>query len=174
MSEETAEGAPPGSGAAAVAEDVRKKRRASTPEQRAKWRADKRAKRGATSVAAEDEKPERPPYVRTEEGVALSSILGRTLWGILASFTKRRQLTEEEGKALGEALDPVLYKYLPAMGDWAAEIALIMVSWQLWNATAPPPDENEGNENQTENGAKLSLPESPYIGSANVGDGFSR
>lgn len=80
---------------------------------------------------------------RSPEEVAASvkacSFMAGTLWNVIvAKFTKHRALTPEEADQLGAALDPVLDKYLPNMGGYGAELALIVVAGSLWISTEPP------------------------------------
>lgn len=86
----------------------------------------------------EHDEDEREPYVPTEEGIAISAVLGNTIWNLSRMFTKHGALTAEQQHDLGAAIDPVMYKYLPLLDDFRAEATLVMVVWTIWNATTPP------------------------------------
>jgi len=116
----------------------------SSPEQREKWRLDRARRRAEESGDKGAPEAERAPYVETPEGVAMSAVLGGTIWSLVSRFTAHRDLTAKERTELGRALDPVLYKWLPALNEYAAEAALLMTAWNLWNATAPVPVEPDG------------------------------
>jgi len=88
-------------------------------------------------VASAESGTERAPYVKTAEGVLMSTLLANTLWNVSRIFTKRRELTEPEAKQIGEALDPVLHKYLPMASDYSIEIAFVVTVYMVWNATTP-------------------------------------
>jgi hypothetical protein len=135
-------------GVSAKAEELRAKRgtgRAS-PEtedaRRARWRADKQAQR-SRAKGSEVEKP-REPYVPDPTSIMLSGMLGATIFNLAARIGHHRALTDEETQQLGEAIDPVLWKWLPVLGDWKAEAGLAMVLLMLWQQTTPP-KEDEGN-----------------------------
>lgn len=130
---------PVGVGAAAASASVRK---------RGRPKGSRTRKR-----AARDEKPEAEAsavYTPTDESVAMSAALGDALWTLSRIASGRRALTVDERLTLGRAVDPVLFKYLPALGDWAAETGLVITLWALWTATAPAGDvSGEASEGQS-------------------------
>lgn len=60
---------------------------------------------------------------------------GALLWKVAGPVTKCRPLTDDEALALGTALDPVVEKYLPMLGDWKAETTLMITIFALYEAT---------------------------------------
>jgi hypothetical protein len=88
----------------------------------------------------EDDDAERPPYAPDPASIALCVILGNTLWNMSRIISHHRALTEEEQQGLGSAMDPVFYKYLPALENWKSELTLVMCIWGLWQATTPEPE----------------------------------
>ena len=135
-----------------VADDVKARRRGrkptdkSTPEQRAQWKVERDQKRQRAKAPDPNAEPERPPYQPTEESIVLCSVLGNVLWNLSRIFSHHRVLTQPEQRQLGEALDPVFWKYLPALDAWKAEATLVMVVWLLWQSTTPEPVEEDGAE----------------------------
>lgn len=132
-------------------------------EQQRTWRNQKRRakyqRRQTESREHAEPETERGPYVPSEESIVLASVLGNTVWNLSRMFSHHRALTKDEQHELGAALDPVLYKWLPALDDWKAEATLLMVTWMLWNATAPPPLEDSENGDQGEgDGARRPAP----------------
>lgn len=136
--------------AEAVAGEIKAKRATGRPKGSKDTRP--RKPRGRPVEAPEEE---RPPYQPTEEGIVLSGVLGKTLWDLTTLFTRHRGLNAEEQRRLGEALDPVLYKYIPVLDDFKAEATLVMVCWALWQATAPveaevgPDHDSQGERSAT-------------------------
>ncbi len=75
-------------------------------------------------------------YIADPGSIAASTLLGATVWGLLALTTKKfRTLTDEEANELGIALDPVLCRWVPIFGDWKHELGLVMVIGTLVAAT---------------------------------------
>lgn len=72
-------------------------------------------------------------YVRDENSIIASAVMGATVWAIVAPMFKMRNLSQDEGMRLGEALDPILAKYVPAFASWKYEINLIVVIVGLVN-----------------------------------------
>lgn len=83
-------------------------------------------------------------YMKDENSVKASIALGMTVWFLASLMLPVRSLTEEEGTMLGEALDPVLCRWIPVFGEWKYEAGLLMVIMTLYFATAkdrtPPND----------------------------------
>lgn len=141
-----------GRGVSAKAEELRAKRgtgKASSETddaRRARWREDKRKARSRSSEVAEtDGKRSTEPYVPDPTSIMLSGMLGATIFNLACRIGHHRALTDEEVTQLGEALDPVLWKWLPVLGDWKSEAGLVMVLLTLWNQTTPP-KETEDND----------------------------
>lgn len=86
-----------------------------------------------------------PPKERSAEevkqGAAVCAFLSATLWDVLGPVLKVKPLDDEEARKLGAALDPVLAKYLPAMGDWTLEINLALVVAALYSSHRMTPEE---------------------------------
>jgi len=151
----------PGEGMASAIQNIRDKRsgvKDEDPEKkRARWRADKanqRARsRGETQTATETP---REPYVADPTSIMLSGILGATLFNLAARIGHHRSLTDDETKALGTALDPVLWKWLPVLGDWKAETGLLVTCLALWQVTTPKPEEDESGADTGEGQALTS------------------
>jgi hypothetical protein len=62
-------------------------------------------------------------------------------------------LTEEEKKSLGEAMDPLLYKYLPMMDKWREELNFVVciamiVSARMIENKAKDGEPEEGSDNE--------------------------
>lgn len=131
-----------------AAEEVRAKRAPKHDDAtRERWRRQKR-ERKARKLKGGDEspKPERPPYVPDPASIQACAYMSKTLWTFVAGFTKHRMVTDEEALQIGGAIDPLLWKYLPAMADWKEELNLAMVLMAIWNATSPPPEEKKVEE----------------------------
>ena len=83
-------------------------------------------------------------YMKDENSVKASVALGMTVWFLASMMLPVRSLTEQEGIMLGEALDPVLCRWIPVFGEWKYEAGLLMVIMTLYFATATngkvPPD----------------------------------
>ena len=60
-------------------------------------------------------------------GIAAAGKAFSTVWFLLGPLLKVRPLTEQEELKTGEALDPVLQKYVPMYNDWKYEINLSLV-----------------------------------------------
>jgi hypothetical protein len=143
----------------AVAEDIKQERRERRPRRgRPRGRKDSAPRARRYDVRPDDVQVQREPYVKTAEGVAMSGMLGSALWDLTCIFTHRRGLTADEVEKFGEALDPVLYKYLPVLGDWAAEATLLMCCWSIWQATTPE-ETDDADESDTGSGAGNGAPE---------------
>jgi hypothetical protein len=77
--------------------------------------------------------PAAPPITPQDE--AQAALLGQTVWGFVAPMFRHRELTTEEGEQLGKALAPVMAKYLPMLGPYAAELNLGLVLFTLARQT---------------------------------------
>jgi hypothetical protein len=77
----------------------------------------------------------REPYVATDEGVQLAGMLGATIWSLVGPIARLRPLDEQETEKLGRALDPLMWKYLPVLGDWQIEFNAAIVILALVQAT---------------------------------------
>lgn len=127
---------------AAVAAEMKGRRapQGADQDQRTKWREQKRKARerarGGASQAPEPTEV-RPPYEPNPASIALCAKLGSVLWSLSCMVTKHRALTDEEAHELGAALDPLFYKYLPAVNQFAEELNAVGTVWQLWEATKP-------------------------------------
>src|SRR6266849_4715246 len=95
-------------------------------------RAPRGRRKGSKVADGQVIKPPREPYVKTDAGVAMSGALGALLWDFGAPFMRCKPLSDEQKHHLGEALDPVLYKYLPILGNFAEEAALVMCLLALY------------------------------------------
>ena len=71
-------------------------------------------------------------YVADPSGIAAAGKAFSTIWWLLAPMLKVRPLNELEESKAGEALDPILQKYLPVYNDWKYEINLAMVAVGLF------------------------------------------
>jgi len=74
-------------------------------------------------------------YVRDENSVQATRMMGETVWWIASNMLPVRPLNEEESVQLAEALDPVLCKWIPIFGDWKYELSLLMCILALYSAT---------------------------------------
>lgn len=74
-------------------------------------------------------------YVADENSIKASKAMGMTVWALLSLMLPIRPLTDEEGTQLGTSLDPVLCKWIPIIGEWKYEAALLMTVFTLWQAT---------------------------------------
>lgn len=74
-------------------------------------------------------------YIYDENSVKASMAMGVTVWWLASKMLPVRELTEEEGYELGKALDPVLCKWIPILGEWKYEAALLMTITTLYMAT---------------------------------------
>lgn len=92
----------------------------------------------------ETDKPEpQAPVEVSEVDVAGASQLGATVWKIAGGIMGYRPLTDSEAGELGQALAPVLKKYMPFFEQWALEINLgvtILGLAQLTRIPKPAPD----------------------------------
>jgi hypothetical protein len=81
--------------------------------------------------------PEPPvePQEVTESDIAGAAILGGMVWKLGGGMLGLRELDKSERRELGEALAPVLAKYLPMMNEYAAEAALAVTLFGLWERT---------------------------------------
>jgi len=77
------------------------------------------------------------PFVYVPDPVSImqSKALALTVWFLAAKMLPVRELTEEEGSLLGDALDPVLCKWLPMLGEWKYEMNLVVCIIMLYMAT---------------------------------------
>jgi hypothetical protein len=66
-------------------------------------------------------------YIASEQSVRGAAILGATIWKIAGNFLGYRALNDAEAMEFGKALDPVLFKYVPILSDWQAEINLLVI-----------------------------------------------
>lgn len=115
---------------------------------------------GTTPAVAEPEPPKRrgrppgartrnrvrEPYVATDDGIALCGMVGGTLWQLAGPMIGLRPLTEPEKDQLGRALDPLLWKYLPALGDWQIEFNAVLTVLALVTATRVAKEPNDTRE----------------------------
>ena len=84
----------------------------------------------------EDTEPKKEfKYTKSEGSVFACTMLAGTVWNIVGKFANLRELTDKEAQQLGEALDPVIAKYVPILEDWQYEINLLVVISSLYQAT---------------------------------------
>lgn len=107
----------------------------SDPPKRKRGRPPGSKTKNKTETPTVPAKPERTPEEQ-KQGAALCAFLAATIWDIGAPFAKRRSLTDDEALKLGQALDPVLWKYAPAISNWQLEINLLVTVAMLWQGTA--------------------------------------
>jgi len=125
-----------------AAREVRSRRAPKADEAtRAKWRAKYAQRKARLAEPDEADTTERAPYAPDPASIAMTAVLARNLWKLSTLITHRRELTDEEAQSLGAALDPVLYKYVPLLDEYAAEVNLAGVVFMLWSSTAPPKPE---------------------------------
>ena len=84
-------------------------------------------------------------YTADPASIASSAALARTVWGLASLMLPVRPLTEDEGSTLGEALDPVLCRWLPIVGQWKYEAALVLCIYAMWDATKIEKPASESN-----------------------------
>jgi len=97
-----------------------------------------KTKRPSTARPKADEEEleeEREPYKASEASVQGAALLGATLWRIAGPMVKLDALTEDEALELGQALDPILYKYVPMVSEWREELNALVVIVGLFGAT---------------------------------------
>lgn len=95
----------------------------------------KSGKRAPSSTS--DSEPDAPIEV-SEADIKGAGFLGAVVWKIVGTFTGNRALTRDEQGELGEALAPVLAKWLPDLNEFAPEIALVVTVWGLYETTKAP------------------------------------
>ena len=66
-------------------------------------------------------------YIPDPNGIAAAGKLFSFTWMLLGPLVKVTPLSKEEELHAGEALDPVLQKYLPIYQDWKYEINLALI-----------------------------------------------
>jgi hypothetical protein len=94
-----------------------------------------RPKDGTPQAAPSTEEGAEFVYVPDPVSIMQSKALALTVWFLAAKMLPVRELTEEEGAQLGEALDPVLCKWLPILGEWKYEVNLLACIVMLYLAT---------------------------------------
>jgi hypothetical protein len=77
-----------------------------------------------------------------------SKALAITAWFIASKMLPVRELTEEEGDQLGAALDPVLCKWIPILGEWKYEANLLACVVMIYMATKK--DKNKPTDSSAE------------------------
>ncbi len=82
-------------------------------------------------------------YVPDDASIKAAAKLSGIAWFLAAPFMKCRPLTEPEETMLGEALDPILQKYIPIYGDFKYEINLCMVLVGLYQVCREKDDKKE-------------------------------
>ena len=117
------------------------------PRKRGRPPGSKTRRQGVEDVTA---KPVDVPYVATEQSIAAATALGATLWKLVGMFAGYRALEKDEAKDLGKALDPVLFKYVPQVQNWQAEINLVIVVVGLASITRIPKPEAPEKEPRLE------------------------
>lgn len=70
-------------------------------------------------------------YVADDASIAASTMMGAVVWSLAAPMLKMRDLNKEEREMLGKALDPVLCRWLPIIGNWKFEAALLVTILSL-------------------------------------------
>lgn len=65
-------------------------------------------------------------YVADDTSIAASTAMGGVVWAIIAPMFKMRDLKDDEREKLGRCLDPVLCRWIPILGEWKYEAALLM------------------------------------------------
>ena len=91
--------------------------------------------KSARKSAAEPDAADGPPPEVTETDIAGAAMLGGMVWGLVGKIVGMRALEKSESRELGEALAPVLAKYLPLLNEYAAEATLAVVVFGLWERT---------------------------------------
>lgn len=74
-----------------------------------------------------------PEPITPEEEKMVGVMIG-ALWNVAGPMVKLSKLDEEEQFTIGRAAVPVMRKYLPMLGDWQAEITLLVVTATLVTA----------------------------------------
>lgn len=95
----------------------------------------KGSKRAASPTSDASDSGERETPEVTEADIKGAGFLGAVVWKIVGGFTGNRPLNKDETGELGEALAPVLARWLPDMGAFAPEIALVVTVWGLYETT---------------------------------------
>lgn len=93
-----------------------------------------KTKRGPGRPRKESLPPEEPIEI-TEADIAGAAMMSGVVWKIVGGFFNRRALTKDEARELGEAVAPVMAKYLPSFGEYAPEIGLALTVYGLWEST---------------------------------------
>jgi hypothetical protein len=94
------------------------------------------AKSRGSSEGEGDGPPDAPEV--TDADIKGAGFLGAVCWKIMGTFTGNRELNKGERDELGEALAPVLARWLPDLGTYAPEIALVVTVWGLYETTKSP------------------------------------
>lgn len=92
-------------------------------------------------------------YQPDDASIAASTMMGSVVWSIVAPMFKMRDLKNEEREKLGRALDPVLCRWIPILGDWKYEAGLIMAIVglaQVCKKEYVPKPEGNGNGSHSE------------------------
>lgn len=103
-------------------------------------------------------KTARPIEPASEAEVQAHTFLAGTVWKISARLFKMEDLLEDERQQLGEAIAPVVAKYMPQFEQYAPEANLIIMVGGLIIAkqkkAAPKPDDsgNGSEEPDTDHG----------------------
>lgn len=105
---------------------------------------------GKKTTGEKSEPPEKQVVVInvTPADIVAAGQLGALLWNFAAPFAKMAPLNEDQTHRLGEALAPLVQKYLPLLGNWQYEIGAVIVIFALVNESraayeAPKPPGSE-------------------------------
>jgi hypothetical protein len=106
------------------------------PRRRGRPRGSKNKPRDVDATVTQAQE-EGAPFVYVADPISImqSKVLATTVWYIAAKMLPVRELTDEEGSQLGEALDPVLCKWIPILGEWKYEVNLLTCIVMLYLAT---------------------------------------
>ena len=111
---------------------------AAVRERRGEEAPKKKRGRPKGSGKAKPQEPAPPPAEVTESDIAAAGKLGGLVWKMVGKVVGMRELSKDERQEFGEALAPVLAKYMPLANEYAPEIGLAFTIFTLYEKTKLP------------------------------------
>lgn len=74
-------------------------------------------------------------YKADSDSIKAMGLLAQAVWNFAAPILKVRDINDKEAEELGQLLDPVLEKWIPILGDFKYETALVMGIFVLYTKT---------------------------------------
>ena len=93
--------------------------------------------------------PEEPTDIQVSEPeIQEAAYLGSTVWDLVAvPFGKLKALNEDQKNRLGNALAPLIKKYMPLLGGWQYEVGAALILVSLVRETLPAREAKTEDEN---------------------------